>query len=61
MNKFINYIKSEYKVIISAIYSIIVFSAIFLFANLEKEYLVLGIEGILFGVFISIHSVVQLL
>lgn len=52
MNKFINYIKSEYKVIISAIYSIIVFSAIFLFANLEKEYLVLGIEGILFGVFL---------
>ena len=52
MNKFINYIKSEYKVIISTIYSIIVFSAIFLFANLEKEYLVLGIEGILFGVFL---------
>ena len=52
MNKFINYIKSEYKVIIFAIYSIIVFSAIFLFANLEKEYLVLGIEGILFGVFL---------
>ena len=50
MNKFINYIKSEYKVIIFAIYSIIVFSAIFLFANLEKEYLVLGIEGISFGV-----------
>lgn len=52
MNKFINYIKSEYKVIIFAIYSIIVFSAIFLFANLEKEYLVLGIEGISFGVFL---------
>ena len=52
MNRFINYIKSEYKVIIFAIYSIIVFSAIFLFANLEKEYLVLGIEGILFGVFL---------
>ena len=52
MNKFINYIKSEYKVIISAIYSIIVFSAIFLFANLEKEYLVLGIKGISFGVFL---------
>ncbi|MDD7382966.1 MAG: ATP-binding protein [Peptoniphilaceae bacterium] len=46
--KFINYIKSEYKLFFILLYVFLTFGGIFIFSNLNMDYFILGFEIILF-------------
>lgn len=52
MNKVINFLKSEYRVFIALIYALCTFGGIFLLAKLKVEYYFLGLEIIIFGLFL---------
>lgn len=52
MNKLWSFLKSEYRVFITLLFVCSVFGGVFLFAGLNMEYFVLGLEIILFALFI---------
>ena len=49
MHKLADFLRSEYKAIIVSLCSVAVFGLIFAFANLNKEYFILGAEIIAFS------------
>lgn len=52
MNKLWSFLKSEYRVFITLLFVCSIFGGVFLFAGLNMEYFVLGLEIILFALFI---------
>ena len=52
MNKLWSFLKSEYRVFIALLFVCSIFGGVFLFAGLNMEYFVLGLEIILFALFI---------
>ena len=52
MNKLLSFLKSEYRVFITLLFVCSIFGGVFLFAGLNMEYFVLGLEIILFALFI---------
>ena len=52
MNKLWSFLKSEYRVFITLLFVYSIFGGVFLFAGLNMEYFVLGLEIILFALFI---------
>ena len=52
MNKLLSFLKSEYRVFITLLFVCFIFGGVFLFAGLNMEYFVLGLEIILFALFI---------
>ena len=52
MNKLWSFLKSEYRVFITLLFVCFIFGGVFLFAGLNMEYFVLGLEIILFALFI---------
>ena len=52
LNKLLSFLKSEYRVFITLLFVCSVFGGVFLFAGLNMEYFVLGLEIILFALFI---------
>ena len=52
MNKLWSFLKSEYCVFITLLFVYSIFGGVFLFAGLNMEYFVLGLEIILFALFI---------
>ena len=52
MNKLWSFLKSEYRVFITLLFVCSIFGGVFLFAGLNMEYFVLGLEIILFSLFI---------
>jgi len=52
MNKLWSFLKSEYRVFITLLFVCSIFGGVFLFAGLNMEYFVLGLEIILYALFI---------
>lgn len=52
MNKLWSFLKSEYRVFITLLFVCSIFGGVFLFSGLNMEYFVLGLEIILFALFI---------
>ena len=52
MNRLWSFLKSEYRIFITLLCTVLVFGGVFLFANLDMQYFILSLEIILFCMFI---------
>lgn len=52
MNRLWSFLKSEYRIFITILCTVLVFGGVFLFANLDMQYFILSLEIILFCMFI---------
>ena len=52
MNRLWSFLKSEYRIFITLLCTVLVFGGVFLFANLDMQYFILSLEVILFCMFI---------
>ena len=52
MNKLLSFLKSEYRVFITLLFVCFIFGGVFLFAGLNMEYFILGLEITVFSLFI---------
>ncbi|MFC2583258.1 MAG: sensor histidine kinase, partial [Lachnoanaerobaculum saburreum] len=52
MNKLLSFLKSEYRVFITLLFVCFIFGGVFLFAGLNMEYFILGLEITVFSLLI---------